>query len=192
MKLFLKRPSAGQDLVPKVLKWATEDTDDPDVRDRGYIYWRLLSTDPVVAKEIILADQPEISLESAEEMAPTLLDELLLHISSLASIHHKPPTSFIPSSKSRTLEVSKVLVTRGSPFPSPASITATTSAPPPMHIDLPSRHLAIPGNPYEMAADRPALALTPGPSPFLTASSGGNSPVVSTHEEDERGGEASK
>ena len=25
MKLFLKRPTAGQDLVPKMLKWATEE-----------------------------------------------------------------------------------------------------------------------------------------------------------------------
>ncbi|KAI9225367.1 MAG: adaptin N terminal region-domain-containing protein [Piptocephalis tieghemiana] len=175
MKLFLKRPSVGQDLVPKVLKWATEDTDDPDVRDRGYIYWRLLSTDPVVAKEIILADQPEISLESSEGMAPVLLDELLLHISSLASIHHKPPSSFIPSSKTRALEASKVLVPRSSP----------SSAP--MHIDLPSRHLAIPGNPYEMAADRPALALTPGPSPLLSSSK--SSPVASTHHEEEVGEE---
>lgn len=50
VKLFIKRPSAGQELVPKVLKWATEDVDNPDLRDRGFIYWRLLSTDPVAAK----------------------------------------------------------------------------------------------------------------------------------------------
>jgi len=50
VKLFIKRPSAGQELVPKVLKWSTEETDNPDLRDRGFIYWRLLSTDPVAAK----------------------------------------------------------------------------------------------------------------------------------------------
>lgn len=50
VKLFIKRPSAGQDLVPKVLKWSTEEVDNPDLRDRGFIYWRLLSTDPVAAK----------------------------------------------------------------------------------------------------------------------------------------------
>lgn len=50
VKLFIKRPTAGQELVPKVLKWATEDTVNPDLRDRGYIYWRLLSTDPASAK----------------------------------------------------------------------------------------------------------------------------------------------
>jgi vesicle coat complex subunit len=50
VKLFVQRPTAGQELVPKVLKWATEEVDNPDLRDRGYIYWRLLSTDPAAAK----------------------------------------------------------------------------------------------------------------------------------------------
>ena len=33
-----------------VLKWATEDIDNPDLRDRSFIYWRLLSTDPEAAR----------------------------------------------------------------------------------------------------------------------------------------------
>lgn len=37
VKLFIKRPTAGADLVPKVLKWATEDADNPDLRDRGFV-----------------------------------------------------------------------------------------------------------------------------------------------------------
>ena len=40
VKLFILRPTAGSDLVPKVLKWATEEVDNPDLRDRGFIYWR--------------------------------------------------------------------------------------------------------------------------------------------------------
>ena len=50
VKLFIKRPSVGQELVPRVLKAATEEVDNPDLRDRGFIYWRLLSSDPVAAK----------------------------------------------------------------------------------------------------------------------------------------------
>jgi AP-2 complex subunit beta-1 len=37
VKLFIMRPTAGQDLVPKVLKWATEEVDNPDLRDRGFV-----------------------------------------------------------------------------------------------------------------------------------------------------------
>ncbi|CAG8567548.1 12509_t:CDS:10 [Dentiscutata erythropus] len=108
VKLFIKRPTAGQELIPKVLKWATEDVDNPDLRDRGYIYWRLLSTDPVTAKTVVLSDKPRISTES-DNMEPALLDELLLHISSLSSIYHKSPQTFIPNSKIRYLAHSPVL-----------------------------------------------------------------------------------
>lgn len=52
VKLFLKRPNDTQELVQQVLALATQDSDNPDLRDRGYIYWRLLSTDPVAAKEV--------------------------------------------------------------------------------------------------------------------------------------------
>ena len=53
MKLFLKRPNDTQELVQQVLALATQESDNPDLRDRGYIYWRLLSTDPAAAKEVI-------------------------------------------------------------------------------------------------------------------------------------------
>ncbi|CAG8578515.1 11347_t:CDS:1 [Ambispora leptoticha] len=108
VKLFIKRPTAGKDLVPKVLKWATEDVDNPDLRDRGYIYWRLLSTDPTAAKAVVLSEKPRISTET-DNMEPALLDELLLHIASLSSIYHKSPQTFIHHSKPRFLIPSPVL-----------------------------------------------------------------------------------
>lgn len=71
-----------------------QDSDNPDLRDRGYIYWRLLSTDPAAAKEVVLAEKPLIS-EETDLLEPTLLDELICHISSLASVYHKPPNAFV-------------------------------------------------------------------------------------------------
>ncbi|GJQ78051.1 hypothetical protein Trydic_g2395 [Trypoxylus dichotomus] len=94
VKLFLKRPAHTQALVQHVLSLATQDSDNPDLRDRGFIYWRLLSTDPAAAKEVVLADKPLIS-EETDLLEPTLLDELICHISSLASVYHKPPTAFV-------------------------------------------------------------------------------------------------
>lgn len=73
---------------------ATQDSDNPDLRDRGFIYWRLLSTDPAAAKEVVLAEKPLIS-EETDLIEPTLLDELICHIASLASVYHKPPTAFV-------------------------------------------------------------------------------------------------
>lgn len=94
VKLFLKRPTHTQELVQQVLSLATQDSDNPDLRDRGFIYWRLLSTDPGAAKEVVLAEKPLIS-EETDLLEPTLLDELICHISSLASVYHKPPTAFV-------------------------------------------------------------------------------------------------
>ncbi|KAF4529140.1 hypothetical protein B566_EDAN017468 [Ephemera danica] len=94
VKLFLKRPSDTQELVQQVLSLATQDSDNPDLRDRGFIYWRLLSTDPAAAKEVVLAEKPLIS-EETDLLEPTLLDELICHISSLASVYHKPPSAFV-------------------------------------------------------------------------------------------------
>lgn len=50
VKLFLKKPGNAQDLVQKVLQHATAENDNPDIRDRAYVYWRLLSGDLDVAK----------------------------------------------------------------------------------------------------------------------------------------------
>ncbi|KAJ2783825.1 hypothetical protein H4R18_001500 [Coemansia javaensis] len=118
VKLFIMRPTAGQDLVPKVLKWATEEVDSPDIRDRGFIYWRLLSTDPEMARTVVLSEKPEISAEG-ERLDMPLLEELLLQIGTLSSIYRKPPSTFIPFAKRRVLGASPAL-------------TRLTIAPPPV------------------------------------------------------------
>lgn len=116
MKLFLKKPDGAQGLVQKVLETATKDCDSPDVRDRAYIYWRLLSTDPAAAKvrlhrcpvnehniymhrslprqAVVLALRPPISLPRMT-VSPAVLEELLGEISSLASVYHKPAETFV-------------------------------------------------------------------------------------------------
>jgi len=88
VKLFLKQPADTQDMVLKVLNMATEDSDNPDLRDRGYVYWRLLSTNPEAAKAVVLADKPTIA-DDTFTLEPTLLDELIMQLSTLASIYHK-------------------------------------------------------------------------------------------------------
>jgi AP-1 complex subunit beta-1 len=48
VKLFLKKPAAdgAQAMISSVLTAATQQTDNPDLRDRAYIYWRMLSAMP--------------------------------------------------------------------------------------------------------------------------------------------------
>lgn len=89
VKLFIKRPALGQTLVPKVLKYSTEEVDNPDLRDRGFMYWRLLSTNPVAAKTIIFGDKPSVNTES-DNFDPSLLSRLLYNASTLSSLSQRP------------------------------------------------------------------------------------------------------
>ncbi|KAF8591723.1 Adaptor protein complex beta subunit [Ramaria rubella] len=98
VKLFLKKPDSAQGVVQRVLNTATKDCDSPDVRDRAYIYWRLLSTDPAAAKAVVLAHRPPISIPRTT-VSPALLEELLGEISSLASVYHKPAETFVGQGK---------------------------------------------------------------------------------------------
>ncbi|KAJ3255004.1 hypothetical protein HK103_006706 [Boothiomyces macroporosus] len=61
VKLFIKRPSAGQKLVPRVLKYATEEVDNPDLRDR-----------------------------ESDNLDPAVLSQLLYQVSTLSSLTYKP------------------------------------------------------------------------------------------------------
>ncbi|KAG2182260.1 hypothetical protein INT43_007187 [Umbelopsis isabellina] len=94
VKLFLKKPNENQEIVQQVLQTATTDCENPDIRDRAYVYWRLLSTDPQAAKNVVLSDKPPIEDEDTG-VSSALLDDLIYHIGSLASVYHKPPEAFI-------------------------------------------------------------------------------------------------
>ncbi|KAJ6031094.1 hypothetical protein N7540_001826 [Penicillium herquei] len=96
VKLFLKRPEKAQGLVQRVLQAATAENDNPDVRDRAYIYWRLLSntSDQDATKSIVLSDKPRI-VTTTSSLPPALLERLLQELSTLSSVYHKPPEQFV-------------------------------------------------------------------------------------------------
>lgn len=94
VKLFLKLPDQGQNLVSVVLQKATAENDNPDIRDRAYVYWRLLSSDTNVAKGVVLADKPPITA-TVKSLPKPVLDQLLSEMSSLASVYHKLPEAFL-------------------------------------------------------------------------------------------------
>ncbi|WWC60935.1 uncharacterized protein I303_103511 [Kwoniella dejecticola CBS 10117] len=108
VKLFIRRPTAAQELLPKVLKLATEEAENPDLRDRGFMYWRLLTSNPTAARDIVLSEKPVISTET-DRMDKGMLDQLLLQTGTLGSIYHKNPNTFIRTAKARFLPDSPAL-----------------------------------------------------------------------------------
>ena len=104
VKLFLKKPEEGEEILTSLLKLATEDCTNPDIRSRAFIYWRLLSIDPEIAKRVVLAERPGIS-DEAGELDSALLDQLIEAMGTLASVHHKPPEAFAVKNRERVTAV---------------------------------------------------------------------------------------
>jgi AP-2 complex subunit beta-1 len=109
VKLFIQRPTRGSSLVPKVLKWATEETDNPDLRDRGYMYWRLLSSAPEEAKKIVMGEKPPITAEESEKLDPGTLEEMCLNVGTLATVYLKPVNQVFRTARPRKLQDSPAL-----------------------------------------------------------------------------------
>eukprot|EP01062_Namystynia_karyoxenos_P049842 TRINITY_DN3839_c1_g1_i1.p1 TRINITY_DN3839_c1_g1~~TRINITY_DN3839_c1_g1_i1.p1 ORF type:complete len:947 (+),score=428.11 TRINITY_DN3839_c1_g1_i1:115-2955(+) len=107
VKLFLRRHDETQELLQRVLKAASE-SEVPDLRDRAYMYWRLLSADPQAANSVVLGAKESINAHEGTRMDTKLVAELFEHIGTLASVYHRPPESFLPSGtyhRSRRVEL---------------------------------------------------------------------------------------
>lgn len=115
-KFYLKYPQFGELLLLRVLKWATEEVNNPDIRDRGYIYWRMLSTATPSntgvfqeqTKSIVLNSNPLISTEN-DKIDGMVLEELELNIGTLASIYLKPVQNVFRLARRKTLPYSPAL-----------------------------------------------------------------------------------
>jgi len=96
VKLFLLRGQETQELLQKVLKAASE-SEVPDLRERGFIYWRILHNYTPGAKKVVLGMKESINAEEGMRMDAKLVTELIEHIGTVASCYHKPPEAFMPT-----------------------------------------------------------------------------------------------
>lgn len=97
VKLFLKKPESAvaQRIVQTVLDRATRECDNADLRDRAFIYWRLLSSgDTDASRAVVLAPPPPVEIPTTS-VPRAVLDELISELSSLSSVYHKPASTFI-------------------------------------------------------------------------------------------------
>ncbi len=77
VKLYLKKPDEADELIQKILKLATEECDNPDLRDRAYIYWRMLSSEPKKAKAVVLSEKPQMAEDSYNTYDDEFVDTLI-------------------------------------------------------------------------------------------------------------------
>ena len=97
VKYFLKVKGASHAMLLRVLKQSTENCENFDLRDRAYMYWRLLSIDPELCRKAVLGSKPLIVDDSAV-IEPEILRKLGMHVGTLASVYQVDPDSFVPRS----------------------------------------------------------------------------------------------
>ncbi|KAI9141255.1 adaptin N terminal region-domain-containing protein [Paraphysoderma sedebokerense] len=162
VKCFLKKPGENQDLVQKVLQVGTQNCENPDIRDRAYIYWRLLSTNPQAAKAVVLSEKPPIESDPPT-VSPTLLNNLIANISTLASVYHRPASTFLGTAGKSSSEKKAEDGNESDGDEAPTGDTVTDipnlldldfSAPPPVTSSAPSSAGAVQtGNILDLLSD---------------------------------------
>src|SRR5690606_16590150 len=113
----------------------TEETDNPDLRDRGYMYWRLLSTDPAMAKHIIMGEKPPITAE-IERADPATLEELVLNVGTLAAVYACPVNQIFRQARPRRLAESPALQRRREPEVPPPEQKKEVKPEEPLPLDV--------------------------------------------------------
>ena len=100
-KTFLKCQSEESfNILNQVFDFCTKECENPDVRDRGYMYYRLMTIDPQLASKIIVNEKPKIN-EDASGFDDNLLAILMDNLGTLATIYEKPPELFVKKTKEK-------------------------------------------------------------------------------------------
>lgn len=93
VKLYLLRGAENEELVQRALSFATEATDNVDLRERGIFYARILHANVKAAHDVVITQKPAFN-NSENEIEPDLYRMLLTRIGTIASIYHEPVSRF--------------------------------------------------------------------------------------------------
>lgn len=97
MKVFIKYPDECEALISNLLTIATERVSNPDVRDRAYIYWRMLSTDTAKTKNVIFGYRPNIKDDDVL-LEPNFLNAMIKNMGYVSSVFQKKPEDLFQKS----------------------------------------------------------------------------------------------
>lgn len=97
VKVFIKYPDEFETLISDLLTVATEEVDNPDVRDRAFIYWRMLSTDPAKTKNVVFGYRPQAK-DNDILMDPHFLNQMMKSLGYTSSLYEKLPNELFQKS----------------------------------------------------------------------------------------------
>lgn len=94
VKISLTKPTPKTpELLQRVLEISTKQIENADVRDKAYLYWRLLSGPQNIVKSVVLAPLPPLKT-LIETFTPELLNTLKDELGMLGSVYYRPGNSF--------------------------------------------------------------------------------------------------
>ncbi|KAK7202315.1 adaptin complex 1 subunit [Novymonas esmeraldas] len=97
VKMFLRDPEAMEPQLNRVLETVTTQSDDADVRDRAFAYWRLLSKGMTVEqmKRVVHGQTVPVNVDRTFSDAMTMAD-LKKSLNTAAVVFARPYQSFLP------------------------------------------------------------------------------------------------
>ena len=95
VKNFLMKPDEGEEIVKVCLQKGAEESENPDVRDRAYIYWRLLEIDPDIAKEMICGEKPAFKFIEHDELDVETIDDMINNMTNVSVCYFKKDKDII-------------------------------------------------------------------------------------------------
>ena len=98
VKVYLEKPEETKDQLQFILTEATKDGVVPDVKSRALIYWKLLSSEGAIAKDIIVFSK-ETVVHSGDNYEESVLNELIRNMGSVSGVLHVVPGDFVRRSR---------------------------------------------------------------------------------------------
>lgn len=91
----------GDNMLRKVINMATNQIDNPDVRDRAFMYLALVSDCPDAAPDVVFPDQEQLPKLQIDlfTVNPALVKKLVPQIGTLAVLYNKEPSEFVFGAK---------------------------------------------------------------------------------------------
>ena len=82
------------DQLQFILNEATKDSNVPDVKNRAIVYWRVLSADPQVAKNVVIFGKQTV-MHSGVNFDDQVLEELIDNMGTVSGVLHVVPSDFV-------------------------------------------------------------------------------------------------
>ena len=95
VKNYVNKPDEGEEIVKICLQKGAEESENPDVRDRAYIYWRLLAVDPDLAKDMMVSEKPPFEFVDDDDLDGETVDDITANMTNLSAVYLKKQQDLI-------------------------------------------------------------------------------------------------